>query len=679
MARIALVFLALLSSWPLIGFANPIPLPLGPFRGVEQKRLENGEREIQVTGPAPHFWSAPVPEAFDPDVHTVLAFEYFSTTGVKGVSIRFQLPDATMSFAATADIPLSETWQPFAIDLSGASPALTRGKAKQRFHFALRHQPGSEIRLRKVVLRSPTAEEIRVREGQEEARRKKETDAAAIRSYLASQQDSEIREIVVGKEVVTIVGRASEPALLRELRPVHASHQVIPDPPIARELSGDFRIEVPRFLPPHQRDRALSRWRLERAEGGSLSASRWADRVESDVTRKLERLESASQKGLGGLPDLASPDHEIFELGIHHGTINVVLNALLSNKPRKGWEKLTIEGKPYWLNRNFLDRRMKTVRQLREQGIIVSAILLVANQSESALVHPEAESRGKFAMPNLRTPQGAGYYRAILHVLANHFTMPATRVSNWIVHNEIDQAGTWTNMGDQPQEVYLETYHRSARLVYHTMRLRDPHARVFISLTHHWTKQSAGQGTYTVRDLLEQFNDFGQVEGDYEWGVAYHPYPRDLRNPDSWKDEGATMNFDTPYITPRNFEVLPFYLQQDRFLHEGKPRGILFSEQGWNSPTLSEEDQRRQVTGMISFFRRLPEFPVIEAFHLHRYQDMPDQEGGLRLGIIDENGNRKLGWDAYRTLHTPEGWYFEAMADEWIRGDESGEEDGKKD
>ena len=84
------------------------------------------------------------------------------------------------------------------------------------------------------------------------------------------------------------------------------------------------------------------------------------------------------------------------------------------------------------------------------------------------------------------------------------------------------------------------------------MRLFDPHARVFVSLTHHWTRQSSGVGTYVVRDMIDLFADMARVEGDFEWGIAYHPYPQDLRNPDTWKDADVSDDFDTPYITPKN-------------------------------------------------------------------------------------------------------------------------------
>jgi len=61
------------------------------------------------------------------------------------------------------------------------------------------------------------------------------------------------------------------------------------------------------------------------------------------------------------------------------------------------------------------------------------------------------------------------------------------------------QDGTWTNMGEQRLPRDLETYLRSARLVHHSARRFDPHARVFVSLTHHWTKQSHGRQTNVIR------------------------------------------------------------------------------------------------------------------------------------------------------------------------------------
>lgn len=659
-------FVIFLALFPLVGKAE-LPVATGPFRGLEVTRPGEGVLSLKIEEGGPHFWSGPIAEQFDPDKHTVLGFEYFSPDGVKAFSLRFRQPDGTVQIVDSIEVPLAEAWVPLSFDLTKAQPPLKRGGEKeQRFHFSLQDKTGTEIRLRKIVLREPTDEERRLRENREERKREKERDAGEIAAYFDSNYPAQIDQVRLQPDKITVSGTTSKESILRELRPVHASHQMIPDPPVAKLAAGAFTIELPRFVKPGNRDRALSRFRVESGEGEFLSPSTWVTELAKGTAKKLGRIETNSQKGLGGIPEISDPDHEIFELGLSHATVNVVLNSLISDRPRPGFEKLNFAGKTFYLNRSFLQRRQRTVQLLRKNGIAVTAILLVANQPGSPMVHPEAETRGKFAMPNLRDPRGAAQYLLALQVLGNHFTQPGCRISNWVVHNEVDQAGTWTNMGDQPLDRYLESYHRSARLIHATMRARDPHSRVFISLTHHWTKKSSGTGTYTVRPMLERFAQMGKVEGDYEWGVAYHPYPRSLRNPDTWADEDARMNFDTPYITPKNFEVLPFFLQQPSFLYRGKPRGILFSEQGFNSPTLSEEDQRRQVAGMIYLWRRLPEHSMIEAYHLHRYKDMPDQEGGLRLGIVDENGNRKLAWEAWRDLETPSQRKWEKLADEVI-------------
>ncbi len=644
-----------------------IPLSMGPVSKLEMKKLPNGAIDLAIAGPNPHFWTGIVPKSFDPAKHRILTFEYFSPSGISAFSVRYRQNDASMVLAATEPVPLAETWQPMVFDLSESEPGLTAPGKDSRFHFSLKYKPNTGLQIRNIRLREPTEAELVAVRDREKIVAEKEADAQAILDYFRADYRGRIDEVVVGKETVRVKGFHEGPAILRELRAPHPSHITgLPDGIAKEGLSGAFDLALPRFAAPNNRDRAFSRWRLETVEGEITSLARWGT-IGDGVAKNLPELKAPHQKGLGGIPLITSQDHEIFELGISHATVNFVVDALLSHQPRPGNEKIMFEGKPYYLNRNFLKQREMTVENLCEKNIIVTAILLVGNHGNSIMTHPEAEARGIFAMPNLKQGAGADLYRAALHVIGNHFNQPKKRIVNWVIHNEIDQAGTWTNMGDQPLARYLETYHRSARLVYQTMRLHDPNARVFISLTHHWAKRSLGKGAYTVSEMVSLFNEMGAAEGDYEWGVAYHPYPQNLRDPDHWNDKDVLTTFDTPYITPKNFEVLTAYLEQEHFLYDGKSRGILFSEQGWNSPTLSIEDQSRQVAGMIEFFKRLPQYPAIEAFHLHRYHDMPDEEGGLRLGIIDEHGNRKMAWHAYQAIGTEAVKPFEAMADAIIQ------------
>ena len=608
------------------------PLKLGPRKDVAITLRGNGVSEITVNGPTPHFWSQGVSV---PATHTILAFDYFSPSGIESFAVRFRDADGTMSFVGSKPLPLAETWQPFSIELS------KQPTSEGRFHFSLKARQGSGFRIRNFKLRPPNPRELMARKTREKIKAAREADATAFLNYLRASHPAKIEEVIVGQKSVRISGKSSVPVRLVELPPQVPSQHL--QSPFAPHQIGDhtqFAIELPRHVGKQKRDRAVSRWRLETKQGQIASLAKWPTQTAVAPDKaSLPKAVARSQKGIGGVPNIGRDDHPIFELGVHHATVNFVIDALMSRTKSRGRRPWRFEGRDYYLNERFLAGKDATIRRLCANDIVVTCILLVGNHSSSQLNHPEAEPRGVFAMPDLTNEATAHHYRAVMHFLSHRYSQPDRRIANWVIHNEVDQAGTWTNMGDQPLARYLEAYHRSARIVYHTARQHDPHARVFISLTHHWAKQSSGHGTYTVRALLDLWSEIARAEGRFDWGVAYHPYPQDLRNPDTWNDADVTFDIDSPYITPKNIEVLPKFL--------GPDRPILLSEQGFNTPTLSLADQKRQSDALIYMFKKLPKLPTVEAFHLHRYQDMPDREGGLRFGILDEHGNRKLGWHTY--------------------------------
>ncbi|MFT6792194.1 MAG: hypothetical protein ACJAR1_000173 [Rubritalea sp.] len=608
----------------------------GPYRDVTITQKNTEVSEITISGPTPHFWSQPVTV---PKQNTILTFDYFSPTGVGAISVRFRNPKGEMVFAGSKPLPLVETWQPFSIEL------LESPKFETRLHISLKGKLGTGFQMRNFRLRQPNPTELIAQNRKEEIARLRNTEAEQFLNYFRDTYPGQIDEVEVGKSTIRISGKSSSPVHLVELPPHIPSNS--PPPGLAIQLANveRFEIEIPRFAGKSRRDRSASRWRLDTPAGKTSSLAKWPTQYTHEVgDQALEKLTAKSQKGIGGLPLISSPDHQVFELGVKHATVNCIVDGLLYRTKKPGLKPWYFEGRTYYLNEKFLAGKDRTIRNLCKNNVIVTCILLVGNGPGAEMKHPEAESRGVYSIPNLTTEGGAHHYRAAIHFLSKRFSQPDARISNWVIHNEIDQAGTWTNMGAQPLARYLDTYSRSARIVYHTSRLHDPHTRVFISLTHHWVKQSGGLGTYQVKGLLDLWSEISEAEGAFHWGVAYHPYPRDLRNPDTWNDKEVSFDFETPYITPKNIEFLPAYLCQDR--------PILLSEQGFNSPTLSETDQQRQAAGLIYMFRKLRSLPSIEAYHLHRYQDMPDREGGLRLGILDEKGNRKIGWHTYVAIGT---------------------------
>jgi len=659
--------------------STAIPLVPGPRRDLDITTQSDGTLEVTLGTGHPHFWTAVVVDPYDPGTHTILSLDYFAPSGFESAVLRYRIASGEMAVAEVVKVPIAEAWQPLTFDLSQLEVPPASGDPDMRFHFALNGPPGTTIRLRNLKVRAATENEVRLAAEKDRIQALREVDAAAIFQDLRRDYPAKLTTAQIDANSITLTGHSPCPFRVVGIPPATPSHQAsteLYEVEGTPDVDGQFSVSLPRVDPATQRDRSLWRWRISDVQGKWLSAARWPTQYDSAITRPLPRLSAPSKKGIGGVPAIGHFDHPIFELGVHHATINVVLNSLIRDTPSPNWISWPFAGQKFYINERQLKNHDVTIRHLSDRQIIVSAILLVGNGRDtdgnphSILTHPEADARGIYSVPNLTTGHSSQLYSAALHLMAERWSRPDGsngRISNWIMHNEIDQAATWTNMGSQPLPRYLEAYMRSARLMHHTARLFDPHSRVFISLTHHWSKKSSGSGTYIVRDMLELFAEMGRIEGDFPWGVAYHPYPLDLRNPDAWNDQGLTDSFDTPYITPKNVAVLPAFLNQPHLHYAGQPRGILFSEQGFNSPTLSVEDQRRQAAGLIYMFRQLKGLDTVEAFHLHRYQDMPDAEGGLRLGLLTETGQRKLAWEVFRSIGTEDQTQYEALADDVIR------------
>jgi hypothetical protein len=657
--------------------ADEIPLSFGPHRDLVVERNDGGILAVTLKPGDPHFWTTVVSPTYDPNRESILALEYFAPSGFHSIVLRYRVADGSMAVAASANVGVAETWQPMTFDLSRLDDPPANDHPEMRFHFALNGTDGAHVQFRNLRLRKPNAEEQRAAAEGDRIRELRQREADLIVNDIRTKYPSRIDSVTIGEKSITLTGHADQPVKLVSIAPhdrsfdgSHTNHELAID----RPLLTNFRVVVPRFN--GVIDRSTWRWRLLDNDNRWISHASWPTHYDKSVARNLPQLTSTSMKGIGGVPQIDRVDHPIFELGVGHATINVVLHSLIRTEAASGWESWIFEGATYFVNSRQLQHHDTTLRNLAAKNIIVSAILLVGNGRDSAgnphnmMTHPDAEVRGIYSIPNLTNEDSTRFYRAALSLIAERWSRldgANGRISNWIMHNEIDQAGTWTNMGQQPLARYLETYLRSARLMYHTSRLYDPYSRVFISLTHHWTKKSSGTGTYVVRDMIELFAEMARAEGDFPWGIAYHPYPLDLRNPDTWNDAGLTQDFDTPYITPKNIEVLPDFLNQSAFHYDGKVRGILLSEQGFNSPTLSELDQSRQAAGLVYMFRKLRKLNHIEAYHLHRYQDMPDAEGGLRLGVITETGERKIAWDVYKAIGTPDESMFDEMTDRVIR------------
>lgn len=75
----------------------------------------------------------------------VFALEYFAPAGLDAVVMRYRVADGSMAVAGSQPMPLSETWQPLAFDLSGLDPRPAAGHPEMRFHLELKGGTGTRI------------------------------------------------------------------------------------------------------------------------------------------------------------------------------------------------------------------------------------------------------------------------------------------------------------------------------------------------------------------------------------------------------------------------------------------------------------------------------------------------------------------------------------------------------
>jgi hypothetical protein len=504
------------------------------------------------------------------------------------------------------------------------------------------------------------------------------TPEAFILAYLDGKHTASIDDVRITAGEVIVSGRIDGPQESTAIAEVPLE-RLMDDParfetidPLKIDPSGAFTITLPRVRDrgglPH--DRLLSRWQIITTSGKSpcpISHARYANEVACRSPHPPP-VKPTSKKGLGGWSANRNPGAaaELDELGISAVTVNVMIHSLVSLTPGPRTTPFTWQGRTWHARDDVLAGYDRSFLEAARRNLMVSAILLVANPAHgndpvvAKIGHPDAVREGTFAMPNVTDPDGVALYGAILNLMAGRWSRADGRhgrVHHWIMHNEVDAGWVWTNAGNKTAPVYMDLLHRSMRMMDLIARQYDPHARPFLSLTHHWA-EAGPQNWYGSKAMIDLLARFSHAEGGFAWAVAHHPYPQDLHNPRTWEDNHATRDFLTKKITPHNIEVLDAYMKQPHLLHQGAVRPIHLSENGFNSRDYSQKQLSDQAAGMAYAWHKIRHLDSIEVWHYHNWIDNRN-EGGLRIGLrkfpdepADPLGKKPI-WHLYQALATP--------------------------
>ncbi len=491
---------------------------------------------------------------------------------------------------------------------------------------------------------------------------------ASLFSFTATSAG--IDEVRATKESISLNGSSPGPLRLAEILPhdfATTNFILLPSPV---EPAPSFSVELPRFDGP--RDRLFSSFIAlrESADKGlvPLGTNRFVEEFSNVSAYQQDFPHVSSKKGLQ-----VQMVADALELGIKHAALNVNFSQMLDLGRRTNSLEWTIDGQRVPLHRGYIESLDRQVRPLAEAGVVVSLILLAYQSGDPAinriLIQPgyDKAAPNRLGAFNTTTAEGVLHFRACLEFLADRYAQDPKlggRVANYILGNEVNSHWFWANMGRASMETFAEDYLRTGRIANTSLRKISSSARLYLSLEHHWNIHYPGgdtQQTFAARPFLDYFSRRAREQGDFDWHLAFHPYPENLFEPRTWNDKSATTNDNTPRITFKNLELLPRYMNRPELLHHGQHRRIILSEQGFHSPD-KPDGELWQAAGYAYAYYKTANLPGIDSFILHRHVDH-GAEGGLNLGLWSRKKDsrsaadpaaRKKIYEVFKAADTPE-------------------------
>lgn len=500
---------------------------------------------------------------------------------------------------------------------------------------------GCEFQMRNAKIREMNEEELEAERKRQEWEKYKNDMSAHLNKYLGNPYSSKVETVTVADSSVTITGKCVGNGKF-QLVDVAPYDEITETKRFAERVAladKEFTVTVPRYMAKrdgYPYDRALSKWAIvDSTEEADVLQSTAIYATDMAAKSSPEAQPLLTKKGLGNYHSNAY-GADLDSLQVKSVTINVVLNNLISTyKVNKNWAAKTFNGKRYYYSKKALQNYDALLKNCAERKIVTSAILLVPYYaSDSTMVktitHPESTG-GNYAMPNLTDAKGVNTFAAMLSLLAERYSGETYgRFNHWIILNEVDAGTTWANMGDQPLPRYIDAYQKTMRMCYNILRQYDQNASVLASFTHTW---AGSAGEYTTLNFLNQFMRYDYAEGDYRWGLAYHPYPQDLSRPRFWEDDKeSTYMMNSPYCTFKNLEVVDAWVRNPAHYYMGNTKRVLFlSENGTNSPSYSEKDLTDQAAGACWAWKKVSKLEGIDGIQWHNWID--NKVEGFRLGL----------------------------------------------
>ncbi len=412
----------------------------------------------------------------------------------------------------------------------------------------------------------------------------------------------------------------------------------------------DGHIIFPRYIDSY--DLLTSRFDVK-ADGKPVEGVRYVTDFSADFSRDSSP-EPLVKKPVGTWVTSEEYDYDYMGFGCMMTEVNCAWIQKLV--PEENDITHVYNGKEYYFDRKFMDIYDKLMLPCikREIPCLIRLInrpsyRLCGSDDElmKVILHPAYENMGfseEMSAFNIRTEEGLDMYCAFVDFICARYvdrSSPLCCAHVLDVGNEVNTPDTWHNCGPMRCEDYMEEYTQQLRLAHLIARKYYAHSRVNISLDHHFTMRLKSDELryYTARECITYLAKYSRRDGDFEWGIAAHPYPENLSLCDFYNDTTATFSFDTIRITMKNMEMWQHLVELEEFKFRGGTRRVVFDEQGFHTRDDDPETENKGAYSFVLAYVKLRNSKNLDWFIINRYADMPlDDESSLHLGLRYEDG-----------------------------------------
>lgn len=347
------------------------------------------------------------------------------------------------------------------------------------------------------------------------------------------------------------------------------------------------------------------------------------------------------------------------DLGVQYAIYNIPLSIIMGETTDKTFPTIPYEyqGKTYLFNGAAVNGYDYLFSYLTSQGMNSTAIILNDwNETYPELIHPlsdNKESGAYYYAFNTADQDGIRCLQAIASFLTERYSgKEYGLVSNWVVANEINQYKIWNYMDTDDIAVYAAEFEKALRIFYYAAKSHYADAKVYFSIDHDWNSNEGDNRNYfNAKEVVAAVNEIALQRGNYDWGLAIHPYPSPLTRVNYWT-ETYDKTPEAPVLTLMNLSTVTDFLKQDEYLdRNGEVRSITVTELGFTSAS----GEKLQAAAFAYCYYIIEANPYVDAFIMNRQTDaLEEVRQGLSFGIYEMDQTPKYICDVYKNIDTDE-------------------------